>query len=145
MLKGNPGRRHLPAEVVTPVGEPDKPEGLSEAAGRIWDDVAPVLLFMGTLTKGDARAFATMCELQATLVKASSQKDAPGFTPFVVSQDFNGADVVKVHAALRLERETATTIRQFYEYFGMTPSARARMAVPKRPDEPVSKWAGQLK
>jgi hypothetical protein len=100
---------------------------------------------MGVLTKGDAPTFATLCELQATLVKASSQKDAPGFAPFVVSQDYNGADVVKIHAAVKLERETATAIRPYYDYFGMTPSSRARLTVPKKAEEPVSKWAGVLK
>jgi hypothetical protein len=29
--------------------------------------------------------------------------------------------------------------------FGLEPVSRARISVPKKPDEPVSKWAGALK
>jgi P27 family predicted phage terminase small subunit len=97
---------------------------------------------MGTLTVADTRPFATLCELQGTMVQASAQKDAEGFAPFTLSEDYNGAAKVGVHAALRLERETATTLRAYYEYFGLTPSSRSRIAVPRPKDEPVSKWAG---
>jgi hypothetical protein len=98
---------------------------------------------MGTLTPADLRPFATLCELQATLVQASAQKDAVGFAPFTLSEDYNGAPKVGTHAALRLERETATTVRPYYEYFGLTPASRARISVPKKSDAaPESKWAG---
>lgn len=136
LLRGNPSRRPLPAEPVALPGEPDKPEGLSAAARRVWEDLAPVLLHMGTLTKGDARTFATMCELQATLVEASRQKDAPGFQLFAP----NGSNVIKAHAAVKLELEMAVAIRQYYMLFGMDPSSRSRLSVPKK-DEPASKWA----
>jgi hypothetical protein len=47
---------------------------------------------------------------------------------------------------VRLERELANTMRPYYEYFGMTPSSRARISVPKKTEEePQSKWAGALK
>jgi P27 family predicted phage terminase small subunit len=118
-----------------------KPTRLSAGARVVWDELIPVLQGMGVMTVADTRAFAKLCELEATAESASSQKDAPGFAPFVVSQDFNGADVVKIHAAIKLERETATALRPYYEYFGMTPSSRSRIAVPKA-EEPVSKWAG---
>ena len=143
MLRGNPSKKKLNKnEPVPPAGDIVPPAGLSGRARGVWADLAPVCLAMGTLTTADLKPFATLCELQATVEHASAQKDAEGFAPFVVSQDFNGADVVKVHAAIRLERETATALRPYYELFGLTPVARARIAVPKAPDEPVSKWAG---
>ena len=46
---------------------------------------------------------------------------------------------VKVHPALKLESDTATKLRPFYDYFGMTPTGRARIHVPK--SEAPSKWA----
>lgn len=102
---------------------------------------------MGTLTRADVRPFATMCELQATMLKASAQKDAEQFAPFTVSDDYNGAPVVKVHAALKLERETATALRPYYALFGLEPVSRARIQVAKKPadEAPQSKWAGALK
>ncbi len=143
VLKGNPGQRKLNEnEPRPPAGDTGKPPGLTAGAGVIWDELAPVCLAMGTLTSADLRPFATLCELQATLLQASAQKDAEGFAPFTLSEDYNGAPKVGVHAALRLERETANTLRPYYEYFGLTPSSRARIVVPKKDDAPTSKWAG---
>ena len=98
-----------------------------------------------TLTPADVRPFARLCELEATAVEASRQKDAPGFGMFTLSEDYNGAPKVGVHAAIKVERETSVALRPYYEYFGLTPSSRARIQVPKGADAPVSKWAGLLK
>jgi phage terminase small subunit len=144
-LRGNPGQRKLNEnEPCPPLGDVVKPAELSAPAGVVWDRLAPGCLAMGTLTTVDVEAFGTLCELKATLEMASRQKDAEGFAPFVISQDFNGADVVKVHAAVKLERETAGALRPYYALFGLEPVSRARIQVPKKADEPVSKWAGAL-
>lgn len=111
----------------------------------MWDRLAPVCLAMGTLTVADVATFAAMCELQATMVEASSQKDAPGFGMFTLGEDYNGVPKVGVHAAIKVERETATALRPFYDYFGMTPTSRSKIQVPKQAEEPESKWAGALK
>ena len=143
VLRGNPSRKKLNEnEPRPPCGEIRKTTGLSSAAGVVWDDLAPKCLAMGTLTTVDLRAFATLCELQATILTASAQKDAEGFAMFTISEDYNGAVKVGTHAAVRLERETAQALRPYYEYFGLTPASRARISVPKAADEPVSKWAG---
>lgn len=125
---------HEPKPPELPV---ERPETLSEAAKVEWDALSPICLAMGTLTAADVPAFAALCELQATLHQASRQKDGDGFQVF--------SETGNVHGAIRLERETATALRPFYDYFGMTPSGRARLTVPKKADEPVSKWAGALK
>lgn len=140
VLRGNPGQRSINAqEPRPPIGPVDKPKRLSGAATVVWEELAPVCEAMGTLTKADAKAFATLCELQATLDMASAQKDADGFAPFTVGTDYNDAPVVKIHAALKLERETASALRPYYEKFGLEPSGRARISLPKQA-EPASKW-----
>jgi hypothetical protein len=93
----------------------------------------------------DVRPFATLCELQATLLEASRQKDAEDFAMFTLSDDYNGVPRVGVHAAIKVERETAAAIRPYYALFGLEPSSRARIQVPRKAEEPVSKWAGALK
>jgi len=146
MLRGNPSKTRLnQLEPKPPAGEVVKPEWLTPKAVVVWDELSPVLLAMGTLTIADIRPFAAMCELQATLQEASSQKAAEGFGMFTLSEDYNGAAKVGVHAAIKVERETATALRPYFDYFGMTPSSRARIQVPKKAEEPVSKWAGALK
>jgi hypothetical protein len=62
---------------------------------------------------------------------------------FTLSEDFNGAPKVGVHAAIKIEGETAAKLRPFYEYFGLSgPHSRARLKVKKQDSAPVSKWAG---
>jgi hypothetical protein len=123
ILNGNPSRKKLNEnEVRPPAGEITKPATLSMAGGLVWDELAPVCLAMGTLTTADVKAFATACELQATFTAAAGFKGTPEFDA-------------------RLERETAAALRPYYELFGLTPVARARISVPKA-EKPVSKWAG---
>lgn len=127
VLRGNPSRKKLNEnEPVPPSGAIVKPGDLSEAGGKVWDELAPICLAMGTLTTADVKAFVTMCELQATFTAAARLKGGPAFDA-------------------RLERDTATALRPWVALFGLEPVSRARISVPKKPEEPVSKWAGALK
>ncbi len=127
MLRGNPGKKKPNEnEVRPPSGEATKPADVSPAAGLVWDELAPICLAMGTLTVADVRPFATLCELQATFTAVARLKGTPAFDA-------------------KLERETANVIRPYYALFGLEPVSRARIQVPKKPDAPISKWAGALK
>jgi hypothetical protein len=105
----------------------------------VWDRLAPVCLAMGTLTAADTETFGTLCELQANMDMARRAKNAPEFAPFTVSEDYNGAPKMGIHGALKLEKELAPIIRQFYGLFGLDPSSRAKIHVAKK-EEPKSKW-----
>jgi P27 family predicted phage terminase small subunit len=144
VLRGNPGQRKLnEAEPIPPAGEVTIPR-LSETAKVIWAELAPVATAMGTLTRADGKAFATLCELQATLDAACAEKDREGFSPFLVTTMVDSAGNehanVKEHPAIKLERNTAAALRPYYEKFGLEPVGRARISVPKA-QEPVNKWA----
>lgn len=144
-LRGNPSKTKLnQLEPKPPEGAVSMPESLSTAAKTVWEGLAPICLHMGTLTSADVRPFARLCELEATAEEASRQKDAPEFAMFTLSEDYNGAPKVGVHAAIKVERETSIALRSYYEFFGLTPSSRARIQVPKQAEAPVSKWAGAL-
>ena len=146
LLQGNPGQRKLNQdEPKPPQGQVIMPERLSKGAKDVWADVAPVCLQMGTLTVADVDAFAEYCELQATARAASAQKSEPGFSLFLhtttVDSAGNEHQNVKVHPAIKIEGDMAVKLRPYYEYFGLTPSSRARLVV-KKNEELVSKWAG---
>ena len=146
ILNGNPSRKKLNEnEPRPPSGEVQVPAGLSALARVVWERLAPICLQMGTLTPADVEPFKRLCELQADLDKACESKDAEGFGLFTLSEDYNGAPKMGLHAAVKLEKELSPVIRPFYELFGLSPVARARIQVPKKDDEPVSKWAGALK
>lgn len=120
LLEGNAGKRPLnDAEPQPPQGPVERPAYLSAAAVVVWDEEAPIALAMGTLTKADRRAFATMCELVATF-QANAAKDEPSSATAV---------------------NTANSLKAYYDYFGMTPSGRSRIKIPKA-KAPESKWAG---
>ena len=141
VLRGNPGQRKLnAAEPLPPSGDVAAPTHLSPSARAVWERLAPIAIAMGTLTTADVTTFGTLCELQSTLEMASAHKAVDGFMPFGLSDDGGGATV---HAALRLERETANALRPYYEKFGLEPAGRSRISVPK-PKEPENKWAGLL-
>jgi phage terminase small subunit len=127
MLRGNPGKRrpntHEPAP---PPGAVVQPEGLSASAAAIWDELAPICLHMGTLTPADLRPFRTLCELQASLERASALKT-----------------VGEWETAMKLERDFAGLIRPYYALFGLEPVSRARITVPKA-DDAGNKWDGVI-
>ena len=126
VLNGNPSRKNLNVnEPLPPSGDLAKPPGLSVGAGVVWDEMVPILTYMGTLTAADLRPFAAMCELEETFWSNNIKKGTDGWKG-------------------RVELETTARLRPYYEYFGMTPSARARLAVPKGKDGPASKWAEAL-
>lgn len=106
----------------------ERPDTLTVGGCRVWDEVAPLLLYMGTLTRADQQTFVAYCEVQAAFTAEAQLRDTK-------PQDFNP----------RLLGDLANKLRPFYDYFGMTPSGRARLSVPKQKEEPVSKWAGELK
>jgi hypothetical protein len=122
VLRGNPGKRKLnDQEPIAPAGPVVKPEYLTALASQVWDEIAPGCLAMGTLTGPDVPTFARLCELEVTARQSSQGKDEPGWK------------------GQREERDAATAIRTYYDYFGMTPSGRSRIKVPKKA-EPESKW-----
>jgi len=127
-----------PTAPVDPVG---MPAGLTAGAVAVWGRMAPVCSAMRTLLAPDVPAFVTFCELQASFDALMITKAAPGFALLKWSEDATGEAILKVHPVLRLERELAASLRAYYEYFGLTPSARSRIVVQSAEAAPVSRWA----
>ena len=121
-----------------------KPEGLSTHAGQVWDRLAPKCEAMGTLSPEDADAFQILCELRATAMLIARVKGEPDFTPLVVEAtvDADGGTHVKhrENQILKMEKQNAAATRPYLDMFGLTPSSRPRLRVPKKADAPKSKW-----
>lgn len=73
---GNPGHRPLPDQEPEPQGEVIRPKFLRGRAARLWDEYAPELIRIGTLTSVDAHMFATWCALAAELEKSPANMNA---------------------------------------------------------------------
>lgn len=155
ILRGNPGKRPLNVDEPTPpAGLVQKPADLSGRSAKVWDEVAPICLAMGTLTTADVKAFVAYCELQATAELIAVEKQNPEFKPLVMKATVDGDGNVHLEARenplIRMERHTAGALRPYYEKFGLEPVGRARIHVRTDPAyvrksrEPQSKWAGVL-
>lgn len=143
ILRGNPSKTRLNQnEPVPPAGDVVKLAGLSAGAALVWDRLAPICLAMRTLTPADVTVFGTLCELQSTLEQASAGKDGRALITAQADPEEPTTLTVVIDAVLRLERDTANALRSYYALFGLEPVSRARIVVPKKQDEPVSKWAG---
>jgi len=129
VLRGAQKSRINVNAAAPPQGPIVVPAELGEGARRVWEELAPLCIGMGTLTVVDVRPFAMLCELQATLNRASALKAEPG-------QFMKG---------VMLEKQFATIIRQYYALFGMDPVSRMRIRVATQDAPPVSKWGGVLK
>jgi hypothetical protein len=130
VLRGNPSKKRLNLAEPTPPSDPVvRPAGLSRGARRVWAELAPLCVSMGTLTVADVRAFTMLCELEVTLSLARRWKANP----------------TQRTAGLKLERDFAPIVRQYYALFGLDPVSRARIQLPKVVKAPVSKWAGVLR
>ena len=134
-------------EPAPPEGAVTCPATLSSGAQAVWADVAPVALAMRTLTPADVWAFSDLCALLPPAPAISAEKSAPEFKVLVMKATVDGDGNVHLEArenpVLRMERQVSSSLRPYFEKFGLEPVGRARIQV-KKPEQPVSKWKGAL-
>lgn len=120
------------AEAVTeskprPV-RPKCPKYLSKTARREWKRIVPELDRMGLLTCVDGAALECYCNAYSNMVEAQKAVDEKGFTMF-------GAKGITKRPEVAVVEKAQALIRTFCVEFGLTPSARARMAIPGKAEE----------
>ena len=142
LLRGNPSRSSINKREPLPSADvPIVKPALSAGAAAVWDVMAPICLAMRTLTGADVGTFATFCELQATFDQVIVEKSKPEYRPILWSEDSTGEPLAKIHPVVRLERDTAASLKAYYSFFGLEPSGRSRIIVPQGAEAPASKWA----
>ena len=106
VLEGNPGKQRLPKGEPEPISDiPTPPEHLDDLALSEWHRLADGLHSMGLLYEVDRVAFASYCRAYSAWVRA------------VLAQDDDRAS------------DAEKQMLKFSVEFGMTPSARARLAI----------------
>ena len=87
------------------------------------------------MTEIDAPAFEMLCRHYGMVVEAAKILKADGLV--VQDKDENGVVLsVRKHPAEIILRMNSTAFRHYAEQFGLTPSARVRLAVDIAEDEP---------
>lgn len=123
LLDGNPGKRKIRPDLPAPSGAPPMPERLivDPAAVAKWQEFVPILLDLGTLTKADGEALATLCEVYSAAQSCLLELRATG--P-VMRTDLGG---VKPNPAGPLYRGLVSLQASLMGEFGLTPTSRTRL------------------
>ena len=107
VLQGNAGHRPIFPDVLRPPdGKVCAPAWLSAQARKLWNELAPIYEAMGCLTTADVAMFGNWMEAQAKLV-------------------------LTIAAGEPVSNDTLRITQSYAVQFGATPSARARVHVPK--------------
>lgn len=108
---------------------PKPPPFLNRTAKREWARVVPALERLGILDEVDQSALAVYCQARADYSWAVYRLRREGRV--IVGP----SGLARTHPAMRVQKEAAEQIRKFAVEFGLTPSARGRLAVPQRDDD----------
>ena len=132
------------------LGRPVRPAGLSRAAVSVWKQIVPELDEMGVLAKIDRNALHRYCETFAMWKRMEKFIRENGEAHAVTRQDQNGNRQL-LHFTefpqVRIYHKAAELLHRLEAQFGMTPSARASIALsddmmPDRQTELEAKFFG---
>ena len=131
LLNGNPGKRALNEQEPKPEAAlPTPPAELCEDAQLGWGRVAPLLHQLGTLCEIDRAALAAYCQAYGRWLKAERaiavMADRDQLTSGLMIKTTNGNPIQNPLVGIA-NRAMVDMVRYAAE-FGMTPSARSRIA-----------------
>jgi P27 family predicted phage terminase small subunit len=130
ILEGNPGKRRIETDIPQPDDRiPTCPHWLEEAAKVEWMRVAPELNRLGLLTRVDRAALAAYCQSYARWQAAETILSSEGITCEYTNK--NGSTNTTLRPEVLVAKQYLQFLRAFCSEFGLTPSSRARMVLPK--------------
>lgn len=121
ILEGSSGK--INKEVKPKPIPPQCPSWLSPFAQEEWNRTAPMIEKLGLLTEVDAAAFEAYCQVYANWKEATLIIRQEGLT-FVTPNGY-----VQQRPEVAIANTAAKLMRGFIHEFGLSPSARANMAV----------------
>ena len=136
ILEGNRGHQAKSKldpskEFTLAPGLPEKPKGMSRAASREWDWIAPALVALGVLTPIDGKALSEYCKsfgLAETYYKIAVKE--PMVRDSTYDKDGNLLlEREKVNPAVQAWKIASANCRAFLIEFGLTPASRTRLKI----------------
>lgn len=103
---------------------PNRPEWLSDAALRVWDEVVPILHDQGILHYLDQGLLAVYCQSYATYQECQATMADEGYT-FNTGEDGN---YKMPHPAATMASKMAEIMIRISDKFGFNPMARGRLS-----------------
>jgi P27 family predicted phage terminase small subunit len=127
-LRGNPGKRNLHKDMQPKLQVmfelPPAPSYLGTYGIKEWDRTGPLLVAAKMLTESDLPAFQAYCMNIDLLIRAQLDIQANGM------QVMGHRGWVR-NPAIAAFGQASTAIRGFVSEFGLSPSARSRIRIPK--------------
>ena len=124
-LRGNPGCRRLNDDEPKPAkGAPRMPAWMGRVAKDKWASTLKELSKLGVMTIVDGDALATYCVTWGRWRAAEAALEEHGQTMTV-----NGA--VKARPEVSIAAKLVLVVRQYQREFGLTPSSRSALTVPR--------------
>lgn len=144
LAKGNPNRltkaeiekRKKAEEKLTPKKDKIKcPSWLDKEAKKEWRRIYKELEELNLLTNVDITALAIYCDAYSKYIKANKEIEEKGM--FVEYTNKAGATNTIENPAINTAKKYADIIRRMCAEFGLTPSARAKLALPKAEEKEI--------
>lgn len=136
-LSGDPGRRRrYQTEPAPPDAPPVAPDFLDAIAKAEWDHTTAILKEMGLLSKADQSALACYCEAWSRYRNAVEQLNK--FGAVILSPNKKYPMPSPWHSIMK---SALKDIIAFSDRFGLTPSARARLAIEAKDTKADDKWS----
>jgi len=125
IVRGNPGKRALPATEPRPAaGIPKMPGKLSTRARRAWKSIGPELERMGVLTVADGTALELLCDAYAEWRDARDVVIRDGATYETVSKH---GTMTRTRPEVAIASDAWRRIAVMLREFGLTPSSRTKV------------------
>jgi len=140
VLRGNPGKRSLPArepQATQPAKVPAVPSHLSRIAAAEWRRIVGELHAIGVLTGLDLRILEAYCDTYAKVRAASIVLDKQGLTYTTTTE--TGCAMHRKRPEAEVYSTALGHMRAYACELGITPSARTRVQVPAKKDDDAAR------
>ena len=131
-LRGNPGRRPLPKNEPVAEGRPVCPAYLSDYAKTEWRYIVPLLDDMGIIGKVDRGVLVSYCEAYSMFRQAVEALERELNSPVIRTHNGNYVQ----NPWVSIKNRAAQDMLKYAAELGMTPSARTRIRIEQRDEEP---------
>jgi P27 family predicted phage terminase small subunit len=128
--------RREQAEVKPRIENIDCPDWLCENGRKEWNRVQEELKRLGLLTMIDVTALAIYCDAVANYIKATEEIKKYG--QVIKHTNKSGATNIVTNPYVQIANKYADVIKKFSTEFGLTPSARASIAISKEEKKTVT-------
>ena len=130
LLEGNPGKRKIPVEPKPPDEQPVPPSHLDKYALEEWNRIADGLIVMGILAGIDQSTLAAYCGAYSRWRSAEEELNKlKNKTPLdaLILKTISGNYIQQ--PLIGIANKAASDMVRYASEFGMTPAARARLAI----------------